>query len=299
MIKEYAETLLKEELKKYNVNATTVKYREVPKNNCILPGFEIVLKDSKVKNIAAIIYCSKNLRDMQESDIIELATKNAKLLQESPIDSTELQVLFNMSKKEILDSLILCAIQYKGNESYCENLIYRRMLDLALYLRIQNSNYTATFSKNLLECLGINEEEAFSAALENTEHNKRIIDIQDIIKELGGVDACPTDGHSGLYVVTTNDFYFGASLIFSEKVLHDICEFLKSQNIVVIPSSIAELIVSKYDPEDIDVEKCYETVLSVNKECVAPDMRLCDNVYVYNDTDKKIISFATEECYAF
>ena len=83
-----------------------------------------------------------------------------------------------------------------------------------------------------------------------------------------------------MYVLTNASRYYGASVLLLKKELSKISQSLG--NLIILPSSLHELIVLPENQYTGDCEACAEMVKNVNTSVVLPEDYLSDHVYTYN-----------------
>lgn len=118
------------------------------------------------------------------------------------------------------------------------------------------------------------DESIFDEAIQNMEFN---------LKPLGAVIGHMIDEEIpdvGMYVVTTDIKMFGGSAIFDRKYLKSIADMLNS-DIVIIPSSINEILIVKKNENIKDIDDLNAMVTEVNATQVEPAEQLADHVYIF------------------
>ena len=85
-------------------------------------------------------------------------------------------------------------------------------------------------------------------------------------------------GPNNVLVATTEDGYFGASVILSDDVVRKAKEMICADKLIMIPSSVHEVLLLKYDEQYFDTISSF--VAEVNEAEVAPEERLGDHAYI-------------------
>lgn len=144
--------------------------------------------------------------------------------------------------------------------------------------RIKGSNLPAVLGTLGMETSG----ELWKVAEANTKFAATCNKLGGVMEELFGVNE-PEPDDFGLYVLTTKDMALGAGAICATDKLKAVAEASGSDKMVIIPSSVHELLVFSV-PEDT-TEDCLpwysEMVREVNCDptMMHPEDRLCDSAF--------------------
>ncbi|HCJ37842.1 MAG TPA: hypothetical protein DHV37_05895 [Erysipelotrichaceae bacterium] len=174
----------------------------------------------------------------------------------------------------VKDKLRICV----GKE-VSEDAVQRKFMDVIQYVRIVFEDGSAIVKRPLLDMWDISEEELFSYAYTNMEF--RVRPMSEVIKEIMVIDDDDMPGFDGedtIYVMSTMDYYHGASAMCCTRLLDDLAEQF-DDDLLILPSSIHEVIATKFSQFDPCM---YGMVKEVNESQVAPEERLSDNVYKYS-----------------
>ena len=190
-----------------------------------------------------------------------------------------------ISRKAVEEDSFLEVINTSRNKEYLEEIPHRDFLDLSIVCRLKVSTgkdgmSSTVLSKGLIKHLGMTEEEVFSYAYENT---KKIMPclICDMAEILGF--AIPM----GIPIVTNKVKIFGAASVVFEDVLVSISQRVDG-NYYLLPSSRHEMIVVP-DPEGTSKpSELRQMVYEVNREQVANEDFLSDNIYYYDKKKGKL-----------
>ena len=190
-----------------------------------------------------------------------------------------------INRKTIKKNSFLEVINTSRNKKYLEEIPHRDFLDLSIVCRLKVSTgkdgmSSTVLSKGLIKHLGMTEEEVFSYAYENT---KKIMPclICDMAEILGF--AIPM----GIPIVTNKQKIFGAASVVFEDVLVSISQRVDG-NYYLLPSSRHEMIVVP-DPEGTSKpSELRQMVYEVNREQVANEDFLSDNIYYYDKEKGKL-----------
>lgn len=209
----------------------------------------------------------------------------------------------------VKDKLFIDVCNYDKNKDVLNNLVYRKVLDLALVVRIELSKTDSgefnvcSVSKGFLSNYGVTEKELFEMAMKNSERIRpvHIMDLNDfIMSELKNSlskdemeymqEMCNTEG-AFKYAVTNSHMCNGASSIFYPGVLDKIFKELGA--FFVIPSSIHEVLIlqcKEYNrDEDISYLKHMIYEVNTNEECMLDKEVLSDSLYMYDGNELKIV----------
>lgn len=191
----------------------------------------------------------------------------------------------------VKEKICVKLINYQKNKVMLEGMPYRRFLDLAVVyfcpIEIEGMDQ-ATFLVNnsCLEIWGVNREEMDKCALENYQ-NLYTPEVARLVEMLNGapvnIPGAPQEestyeGPNCMYVITNQEFVFGAARMLFPKELEELSDEFES-DLYILPSSVHELIVlpqSEGEPDSLR-----EMVKSVNEYMVEPDEQLSGNVYRY------------------
>lgn len=289
---EFKESVMKE-LKVKLEGEADVSLKEVTKNNgVVLDGLVIARSDSK---IAPTFYINdlydvyQNGREFDEvlDFLMDSYEEHAFEFSFNPADFEDFS---NMK-----DKLMLKVVNSKLNEKLLGNIPHRDFLDLSIcyYVLIKDAKFESgsiLINNDHADMWGVDEETLFEIAKENTRKNlgKDFLSMYEMMCELmakRGEDEefikealKPIDDK--MFVLTNNTRQFGATCILYNDVLKEIADE-KESNLIILPSSVHELIVLFSDTES-SIGELNEMVLQVNENHVLPQEILSDHVYVYD-----------------
>lgn len=208
-------------------------------------------------------------------------------------------------KKDSKNNIVFQLINTEQNKKLLEKVPHREFLDLSIVYRMmvdenEESIASAMINNDLLNMLGLTENELFELAKENT---KRIMNVTvkslfdvilnapyDIIDDIEEIKMdIPEENPFMMWVITNNKNINGAISMVYEDVLYELAEKLKS-DLYIIPSSIHEVIAiptGSMEPYSIA-----EMVAMINMSEVRLEERLSNQVYYY-DKELRKISLAT------
>ena len=184
---------------------------------------------------------------------------------------------------------------------------HRDFQDLSIIYRwvikMDDDGIQSTLIQNsLAEQLGVNEEQLFKMAAENTRRifPPRITSMNEVICEMFMKDGMPQEiaemmigempADKSMWVISNDRGINGAVSMLYEDKLHTLATEMES-DLYILPSSVHEVIAvstSMGDPNELA-----EMVAEINMDQVALEERLSNQVYHY-DKDLRKLSLATD-----
>lgn len=141
------------------------------------------------------------------------------------------------------------------------------------YLYIRDETYDIKFPEEFLQHARVTMEEAWTHAKDNTFSETYLAGLANIL----GRSNTPIDDNP-IYVITNKTFYKGASAILDKKVLNEWGKGFQTERIIVIPSSVHEMILIPDDGK-ADIKMYSTMVKEINESIVKPLERLTDRAY--------------------
>lgn len=247
------------------------------KNGVLCDGISIHLPETKMENekvqsVFGVIYMD-TLEEMKEMEnlsfeqvverIIEVVWKNSPKLNDFP-----------KNDKEVLQKI---TIGFQRTE-YNSNMLKRKsdFDGIEEYLYIMTEDGKININDDFLKYFNVPVESAWRVAEENTKRDSIIFSMADFFKDVADVKnfiKIP------LYVVTNKEMKYGASAIINKERLSDYCHEIDINKIVVIPSSIHEMLFLPWD-EEIDERYMDEMIQGVNDILVSPVEQLGNKSYI-------------------
>ncbi len=248
---------------------------------------ECVVIREEGTNIAPNIYTENLNTDSAE----ELADKIVELHQlykpAKPIDTEHLFTRENLS--EHIFPVLLPEVN--------DEVLSRDFLDLKVMLRVRVDDFSgdhasASFAirKAHLEKIDISEQELFEiATLIMADYT--ITSMTDTIREM--MEHAPEEARIAMefalqevldgpqmYVVSNKNKRYGAANLLNNECFKEICHKEQTDKLVIIPTSVHELIVLDYRLNS-DTSALSGIIGEVNTEAVAPEERLSTHPYYY------------------
>lgn len=198
---------------------------------------------------------------------------------------------------EITEKIKNCDVHAKlvpHNDVFLSGKANREFLDMNIiyYVCVGGNNdgiETCTITTAMCEAYGVTEEELFKGALNNiTDDIVAHRSLSSVLTSFGyhidGVEN-PEEIFEPFTVLTNRNHTFGASLIIKEEVLDKAMERMHTDELIILPSSIHEVLVINANAIERDIASFREMVKTVNDTTVKPSEILSYNVYTYNKND--------------
>ena len=202
--------------------------------------------------------------------------------------------------QKVKDQIYYKLINYEKNKELLERIPHYPYMDLAVafYYRLEEtslSGATVLIHNNNLEHWKITKEELFQSANRNTPEKLPYTFrgmgemIQALLEEDSDWEAPADDSDmadDGMFILTNEDKYYGASCLLYPELLNHIGRILKA-SFYILPSSIHECILipdsGEYSPSELSA-----MVREVNASHAEPTEILSDHVYYFDRRERKI-----------
>ena len=282
-----------------------LRINKVNKINGAKDGLSIYMEGAKG---APTIYLDEMYERFKKSDDLEQTFKEAAELYEKALTempSIPVDNLVSDSK----DKIYMVLINTESNKDILNDAPHREVNDTSVIYRILVSDDekgigSALVTNHIAEELGMNEEELFKVAAENTPKIfpptvKPMSQVLfGILTDDGGMpkDVAEQvldgirDGGEMMWIISNNKGVSGAVNMIFEKNLHELAKGI-NDDLYILPSSIHEVIAvpaSLGNPDELA-----EMVLQVNTDVVDVSERLSNQVYQY-DRNERRLSMATD-----
>ena len=275
----------------------------VKKVNETLDGISIRGED---KNISPAIYINdmymkyQSCGDLEET-LMAACDFMARVYEKTP--AVDVESLYKDADEKVVFQLI----NTEQNKSLLEQIPHREFQDLSIIYKLvvkveDNGIQSIKVTNNLAARLGMNEEQLFKCAAENTRRifPPKVRSMNDVMKEMFISDGMPAElaeimigeipPEQTMWVVSNNRGIDGAVSMLYENELHELAGKLEN-DLYILPSSVHEVIAVSTDlasPEELA-----EMVAEVNMQEVSLDERLSNQVYHY-DKDLRKLTLATD-----
>lgn len=178
------------------------------------------------------------------------------------------------NKSTILENVYASVINTRWNRELLKNTPYKPFLDLAIIYEVHNHDHSMStrVTNEMMDHfdISVNELEEYA------ERNKRAYVILDMAEVLPDAEQ---EAEFSMYILTTADKFKGASVLMHPDFFEK-CAKVTGSDLVVVPSSINEVIVVPYD-EKVGIDKITYMVQMVNNTDLCATDRLSDHVYFY------------------
>lgn len=251
--------------------------QENVKNGIIVEGIIIQGDDP----IAPIIYTDRLIRDAEAhgKSLEDVVATVIRIYKENKYKGLDLGKLFD---KEFVKKHVYLGLQKKSDEDLLKESCYLKGLEVYLYVREDSENdgiYTMKVKKDFLEHVGLDEKEVWESARENTSADTVVRTMAEVISEICGMscDAISAD-ELPIYIVSNKSGIRGASAVLDKKVLKDIGKKHETDTLIILPSSIHEVLVVPYE-YGMDMDFMRNMVTEVNATEVFPEDQLISDAY--------------------
>lgn len=245
-----------------------------------------------------------NLNDMPDNATAEdIANIAATVFQDALRNFKDLPVLPEMTRENVLESVVLQALSRKRNRQLLKAHPYVPFLDLAGVFRVpvgpyrRNSLSTMLITNQLMEKLELSVDELAEAARRNTVQkfgiefqNAHRMALCSLLRQPFVPESFESMSmsESGLYTLTTGIRINGAALMLVPDILEQIGE-KAGMDYYILPSSIHELMIAR-DDGLVTAKMLKELVHDGNRTdaIVRQEDVLSDNVYFYSCAEKSL-----------
>lgn len=250
------------------------------KNGVVFEGIII-----KGKQLSPIIYTEKLIEDAEKNgrNVYSVASQVMDIYEWN--DDKEISIELLCSKEFFLNHVYI-GIQKKSEEDIEKRDCELDSDGLENYLIIKYTGDDGVCSMKMndyfLKKVGIERAEAWKKAIQNVCDDTVIESMNRILSEMLGIpyDA-DADLKNPLYIVSSSDKVKGASAILNHEELKKFGKKHGVNKILVLPSSIHEMLISPYQ-DWMDIDEMKAIVTEINAVEVAPEERLTDQAYIIN-----------------
>ena len=262
-----------------------LKHKEVVKNNNVKQtGLSVILPDNR---ISPVVYLEPFFESLKRGEALEtiLGDISSALKKECPALDIESEKLWDFSV--VKDRIIFKLVNKGNNENYLSGTPYRIIADLALIYCIdlisgEGGCATAKITDQMMEAYGTDEDELYSLALRNTPERRPFVfqPLQNILSGFLGEGNVTEDAiNTSMYVASNLQNTGGAAVVIYEDFDRKAREALGDY--YILPSSTEEVIV--IPKSNVGVGMLKDMVREINRNEVAPEQVLSDNVYEIRD----------------
>ena len=219
----------------------------------------------------------------------------------------EMSEVGDVNLESAKDNIVFQVINTLQNEDMLRDMPHREFQDLSIIYRWvvkvdENGIQSSAIRNNLAEQLGMNEEQLFKCAVENTRRifPPTVKSMNDVIREMFISDGMPAEvadmmiGEMSedkmMWVISNDRGINGAGSMLYEDNLHKLAMKLET-DLYILPSSVHECIAVSTNVGD--PYELAEMVSEINMGQVALEDRLSNQVYHY-DKDARRLTLATD-----
>lgn len=248
------------------------------KNGVLFEGIRFVTES----NVAPVIYTEEIISRAEESGMSfdEVVTTIISLYESNKALSFDVNQLFD---RDFIMSHIYIGLQKESAEELLKKESEFEGIEQYLYLRgdtAQKDSYSIKLNEAILEKAEISEAEAWDKAEENTNAETTIKSMAMLMAEMLGMEYSEEmEEMTPCYVITNESKVKGASAVLNKEVLAQFGRKHGTEKIVVLPSSIHEMLLIPYT-EEMSLDDFSAMVGDVNGNHVAPEERLTDRAYI-------------------
>lgn len=258
----------------------TVHYQEIQKNNGQTKhGISILYDNQKNSNVVPALYMDEYVTGDVHADAVKIITTYGSVLK------TNAGVKYNGIEKIILDYEKASQLVYPKIVSYEKNIgtlnkcVHKDFLDLAVIYTVRLNDVSVTVTKEILEKWDISEDRLYTVAMKNLLKDRYT--IESIVDKIYKMSGYRLDTPFDMLYISNSSYINGAAECLNDDAMEEALDTLGTDKMVVIPSSIHEVIVVPYDENINDINAIVE---EVNRTVVSAEDVLSGHIYYY---DKK------------
>ena len=284
----------------------TVVVHPVNKVNETLDGLSLQSPNGERRQISPTIYINRMYEDYQKTNDLQSTLDMAAFDMAGAFRAGEqLQPDFNF--EDAKDKVVMALVNTEQNKEMLKNMPHREFQDLSVIYRYVVSMElqgiaTIPIKKGIAEMMGMEEEQLFHAAAENTKRllPPQVRSMNDVIVDMFVKDGMPKEmvemfveempQDRLMYVIGNQQGINGAVSMMYEDTLHKLAEELET-DLYILPSSVHEVIAVSTDMGDPN--ELAQMVSEINMDQVELCDRLSNQVYHY-DKDLRKLSLATD-----
>lgn len=272
------------------ITGKRVVCNNVKKNNgVLLDGITIITPDCNVSpNLYLNMYYEmyKETMDVEEDALGNICTIVIKEYeQHMPKKNVDLELLYDY--ENVKKNIKIKMLNIELNKNLLDDLVYITYMDLAItfYIEIESFEFGSGYigvNNVMADMWGVNAEALYEQAMINLDGEFEITAMSQII---------PIKSFSNksdeMYVMTLKDKTYGAAGIVMTDLLQRFAEDIGIDNVVIIPSSIHELIlISKR--RFCSLVEVNDMIESVNSSEVDDTEVLSNHCYVYDRVNNRV-----------
>ncbi|SFP60744.1 hypothetical protein SAMN04487928_104140 [Butyrivibrio proteoclasticus] len=282
--------IMTEEVKDALGNAVDVEFKEITKNNGVVNHALIIRKQTE--NVAPTIYID-NLYDKFMDGMITMSIVNEIVeMYNQYAPGKNIDVSFFTDFSKVAGLLAFKVVNYYKNEEILRDIPHKKFADLAMvpFCLVQDEIFgrgLITIKNEHLSEWEVSADELWENVYENA---PKILPLSfcnmdeyvPALREMQTAGTLPE-----MFVLSNSSKINGAGAFLYPGAMEAISKALKS-NLIIIPSSVHEVIVLPSEKMVVDPHYLYKMVKEVNCTVVEDGEVLSDNVYYYDKNTGKM-----------
>ena len=281
-----------------------LRVEPVNKVNKVLDGITLVGSGAG-RNVSPTLYINHMYEHYLETESLQEVLQSA--ARRMDMAFKEMPEVGDVNLEGAKDNIVFQVINTLQNEDMLRDMPHREFQDLSIIYRWvvkvdENGIQSSAIRNNLAEQLGMNEEQLFKCAVENTRRifPPTVKSMNDVIREMFISDGMPAEvadmmigempEDKMMWVISNDRGINGAGSMLYEDNLHKLAMKLET-DLYILPSSVHECIAVSTNVGD--PYELAEMVSEINMGQVALEDRLSNQVYHY-DKDARRLTLATD-----
>ncbi len=198
---------------------------------------------------------------------------------------------------ELKNSIYPRLVNLEWNEALLKTIPHRRFLDFAVTYVIElGDGLSGRITDEMMGRLSVwNEERLYKAAISNLRaKGYQILPIHEMISHMmereGAWGFDDVDGNLPMFVITTPDCTFGATVLLDEELLKEVGRMCGDY--YILPSSVNEVIVIQDLSSEMNPAELRQLVMAVNESSVPKAEWLSENVYKFDGGERGVLRIA-------
>lgn len=281
-----------------------LRVEPVNKVNKVLDGITLVGSGAG-RSVSPTLYINHMYEHYLETENLQEVLQSA--ARRMDMAFKEMPEVGDVNLESAKDNIVFQVINTLQNEDMLRDMPHREFQDLSIIYRWvvkvdENGIQSSAIRNNLAEQLGMNEEQLFKCAVENTRRifPPTVKSMNDVIREMFISDGMPAEvadmmigempEDKMMWVISNDRGINGAGSMLYEDNLHKLAIKLET-DLYILPSSVHECIAVSTNVGD--PYELAEMVSEINMGQVALEDRLSNQVYHY-DKDARRLTLATD-----
>lgn len=281
-----------------------LRVEPVNKVNKVLDGITLVGSGAG-RSVSPTLYINHMYEHYLETENLQEVLQSA--ARRMDMAFKEMPEVGDVNLEGAKDNIVFQVINTLQNEDMLRDMPHREFQDLSIIYRWvvkvdENGIQSSAIRNNLAEQLGMNEEQLFKCAVENTRRMfpPTVKSMNDVIREMFVSDGMPAEvadmmigempEDKMMWVISNDRGINGAGSMLYEDNLHKLAMKLET-DLYILPSSVHECIAVSTNVGD--PYELAEMVSEINMGQVALEDRLSNQVYHY-DKDARRLTLATD-----